>query len=836
MNRFAHFLYHPCLPLGPDNRLATGSKEHIALSLEAACEGMVLLKNDGALLPLKRGVRIAVFGTAQFDYVRGGGGSGDVTTAYTRNIYEGFKLKEDDGLVEICEPVSAFYRDSVEVQKAEKGHNARCDQPELPASLIENARTFTDTAVFTICRYSWEGGDRKGEPGDGDYYLNDGEQKLLDTLKANFKNIIAVLDVGAVVDSGWFKTDPAIGAVLLAWQAGIEGGLAIADTLCGLSNPSGRLVDTFPDSFDALPSSAHFNDSKEYADYSEDIYVGYRYFTTFADCAGHVCYPFGYGLSYTTFSVEEAGYEIMSEKQAGITAITTGRLEQDISSASAAEGAIAAPVNRRLASCDDFGIIRVRARVTNTGSVPGKNAVGLYFCAPAGKLLKPARQLGAFAKTKLLAPGESEILDLFIPVADMSSFDDLGAVDKSSFILEAGTYRFYLGADVNTAVELKENFFLGDTKIVKHAAPFCTPHRLEKRLLGDGTYEQLPTDDSPITGRSTCYNDWTVPEGRVIVGHLENCRKSRGTGTGASTEAAKRDTVPDFLEVAEGRESIDEFMSRLPIEVLIELLGGQPNTGVANTFNMGNVPEFNIPSVPTADGPAGLRINRGLGVTTTAWPIATMLACTWNTELVERVGAAGALEVRENHIGLWLTPAMNIHRSPLCGRNFEYYSEDPYMTGKMGAAMIRGMQSQRIGASMKHFAANNKEEDRMICDSRVSERALREIYLRGFEIAVKEADPWSVMSSYNILNGCYSSRNHDLLTGILRGEWGFDGMVTTDWMNRSGQVPEIIAGNDLKMPIGEPETVLTAYNNGEVTRGQIELCAGRILRTILKFE
>ncbi len=799
MKRFSHFLHQPNIPLGKDGRLATGSEEHIALSHDAACEGMVLLKNDNHVLPLAAGKKIAVFGTAQFDYVRGGGGSGDVTTAYTRNIYEGFKLKEEEGLVKIYEPVSAFYSDSVTKQKKEKGANFRAEQPELTEALLADAAAFTDTAVLTLCRYSWEGGDRKGKPGDGDYYLSPAEDTLRGMLLKNFKNVIVILDVGAVVDSEWFKNEPGIPAVLLAWQAGIEGGLAIADTVCGLSNPSGRLVDTFPDSFDAFPSSAHFNDSKEYVDYTEDIYVGYRYFETFTEQKAHVNYSFGYGLSYTNFTVEHEKYSIAFEQNAG-------------------------------------EIIQIKVRVTNIGNVPGKNSVGIYYKAPSGKLLKPARELAAFGKTGLLAPGESEVLTLSFPVNDMASYDDIGHVMKSAYILEKGEYRFFVGGDVSKAVELEDVYVVNETRIVKQLTAKCIPHKLSSRLLGDGTYEKLETDDSPITGRSTCYNGWTVPTGRKLYNSLKACYESRGTGVNVEQADFKIENVPDYMDVAEGKISASDFVKKLPDEVLIELLGGQPNTGVANTFNIGNVPELHIPSVPTADGPAGLRINAGLGVTTTAWPIATMLACTWNIDLVEKVGAAGALEVRENHIGLWLTPAMNIHRSPLCGRNFEYYSEDPLIAGKMGAAMTRGIQSQRIGASMKHFACNNKEEDRFVCDSRVSERALREIYLRGFEIAVREAAPWTIMSSYNLVNGTYSSQNKELLTDILREEWGFTGMITTDWMNRSAQVPEIKAGNDLKMPIGEPEEVLKSLKAGNISREEIEACAARILELIAKFE
>lgn len=810
MDRFAHFNFHPNIPMGQDGRPATGSQAHIDLSRKAANEGMVLLKNNNGILPLKKGARIAVFGTAQFDYVRGGGGSGDVTTAYTRNIYEGFSIKEKEGLVEIFHPLSEYIGAEVKLQKKDNPWG-RCSQPEIPEELLEKAKAFTDTALFTICRYSWEGGDRKSGPDEEDYYLSASEIKLMKLLEENFKHIIVIFDVGAVIDTEWFKDNDRFESVLMAWQAGIEGGLAIADTVCGCSNPSGRLVDTFPDSFDAFPSSAHFNDSQEYADYTEDIYVGYRYFTTFTEAAGHVNYPFGYGLSYTEFSTSCEGCIVSGDT------------------------------------------VRVLAKVTNTGSVDGKNAVGLYYSAPTPKnsdarLYKPGRELGAFAKTALLKPGESEILTLELPVSAMASFDDLGHIQKSAYVLEKGMYTFYLGADVSRAEKIEkvynlmkgteaEGYLLEETVITEQCSSLCPPHRLEKRLLGDGSYEALATDDSPADVRTTCYTGWTVPTGRTIIGALTPAKTKVGSGTIIDPEDEQNENgIPSFGEVAEGNLSLEEFMSKLPVEVLIELLGGTPNTGVTNTFGMGNFCEIGIPNVTTADGPAGLRVAPGVGVTTTAWPIATMLACTWNTALVEEVGAAGGLEVKENHIGLWLTPAMNIHRSPLCGRNFEYYSEDPLITGKMGAAMIRGIQSQRVGATMKHFATNNKEENRFVCDSRVSERALREIYLKGFEIAVKEAAPWVVMSSYNRLNGQYTSRCRDLLDGILRKEWGFDGMITTDWMNASAQVPEIKAGNDLKMPIGEPAQVLEAYKKGEISKDEIYACAERILKTILKFE
>ncbi len=352
---------------------------------------------------------------------------------------------------------------------------------------------------------------------------------------------------------------------------------------------------------------------------------------------------------------------------------------------------------------------------------------------------------------------------------------------------------------------------------------------LPERMLADGSYEALPVIPGGEKDRNPAFVEGLQP-------HKGNWRDelacSTGKGEGAETPGRK------FLlmDVVNGACTMDEFLAQLTNGQLIDLLCGQPNTGVANTFGMGNLPEYGVPNLMTADGPAGVRIQPQMGVCTTAWPCATLLACTWNTQIVEQVGAAGALEMKENNLGVWLTPAMNIHRSPLCGRNFEYYSEDPLIAGKMAAAMVRGIQSRHIGASVKHFCCNNKETNRKESDSRVSERALREIYLKGFEIAVKEAQPWTLMTCYNLVNGQYASERKDLLAGILREEWGFEGMVTTDWWNKAYQYKEIKAGNDLKMGAGEPDAVLEALREGKVIREEIAACAKRVLETIMKFD
>ena len=311
----------------------------------------------------------------------------------------------------------------------------------------------------------------------------------------------------------------------------------------------------------------------------------------------------------------------------------------------------------------------------------------------------------------------------------------------------------------------------------------------------------------------------------------------KGGFTRTSMEKALESQKNALSEMASDLEYLmDEFVAALSLDELAHLLGGQPNTGVANTWGFGNLPQYNLPSAMTADGPAGLRIKPECGVNTTAFPCSTLLACTWDPEVTFAVGEAGAKEVKENNLAAWLTPAVNIHRSPLCGRNFEYYSEDPFLAGTMAAGMVKGIQSQHIAPSVKHFAINNKETNRKNSDSRLSERAAREIYLKVFEIIVKTAKPWYIMSSYNIINGHRASECRDLLTGILRDEWGFDGMVSTDWWTHGEHYKEVKAGNDLKMASGYPERLLAAVEAGVLTREEMETCVKRILGVILRLD
>ena len=778
-DKWQRLQYMPLIPMGEDGRRITACPTHIALSRSAAAEGMVLLKNEQRLLPLQKGTRLAVFGKAQADYVKGGGGSGDVTVPYVSSLLAGLQMKEQEGKVSLFAPLSDYFAAYVQTQYENGMEPGRCPEAEVPEALLQDARQFTDIALIALCRFSGEGWDRSGAPYDGDFYLSHTEEALVKAVTEAFDRVIVVLNTGGMMDTGWFKDAEKIQSALLAWQGGMEGGLAMADLLCGDAVPSGHLTDTFAVNFDAYPSSDTFNESEDYVTYHEDIFVGYRYFETLPGAAEKVVYPFGYGLCYTAFALEDASCEA------------------------------------------DHGKFTASVRVINTGDLPGKQVVQVYVQPPQGKLGKASRVLVGFAKTDLLRPGEQQAIDIIIPLESLASYDDIGVVRHSAWVIEQGEYRFFIGDNVRDAMPVDFLWQQTEDAVIQQCAPRCVPRQLSWRLRMDGSHAAVENAEPLPLPR--------LDKSRFLAGAApENPNNAR-----MDTKQAE----PTLRDVAEGKASLDDLLNDLSREEMISMLGGQPNRGVANTYGLGGLNRHGIPNVMTADGPAGLRVEKQCGVTTTAFPCATLLACTWNEALVEEIGTAAAKEIKENGIGVWLAPGMNIHRNPLCGRNFEYYSEDPLITGKMAAAMVRGVQSQGISACVKHFACNNKEVNRADCDSRLSERALREIYLKGFEIAVKEAQPWTLMTSYNIINGIRASENKELLTDILRGEWGYEGLVITDWWNHSTYHDrEVAAGNDVKMPRGMPEEVLEAVKNGMLDPACVRACVKRLLQMILKLD
>ena len=760
MNKWTRPNYLPCLPLGNNQSRITECSAHKQLARMAASEGTVLLKNNNSLLPFKKGTKLAVFGKGQIDYVKGGGGSGDVTVSYVRNIYQG--LLEKSGHLEVFHPLSLYYQSYVSEAYKNGEKPGMFDEAAIPEDLFTQAKAFTDTAVIVIGRFSGEAWDRRNDGEDHYFNLTPAESEMISQVTSNFAHVVVLLNVGAMISTSWFADNDAIDAAVMIWQGGMEGGLAAADVLTGDANPSGRLVDTCARSCEDYPSTEGFHESETYVQYTEDIFVGYRYFETIPGKKDCVVYPFGYGLSYTTFALSD------------------------------------------ISACNNETTIFVSLTVTNTGKRPGKEVVQVYYKAPEGKLTKPARELCGFAKTKNLAPGESQQLMINFALKDMASFDDMGAIAKSCYVLEKGDYYIYVGTNVRNASAVDFTYHAADDQITEKLHSYGAPERLTKRMLADGSYLTV--------------NSQSVKRAAFPCNYIP---------------ASKPDEEYKLIDVDEGKIDLDTFMAQLTDEELCSIVGGQPNRGVANTFGMGNIPRLGVPSAMTVDGPAGVRIHKECGVNTTAFPVATALAASWNTDLLEAIGRTGALEVKENNLSIWLTPALNIHRSPLCGRNFEYYSEDPFISGKMAAAMVRGIQSQQIVATPKHFACNNKETNRRHSDSILSERALREIYLKGFEICVKESDPKMIMTSYNIINGVRASENAELINGILREEWGYQGMITSDWNTAGAHEQEIKAGNDMKMPAGRPEQLLDALHSGSLKREELLICVKRILEMLL---
>ena len=735
MEKWARINYQPCLPIGKNDKRVTASKAHAKLSRKVATEGIVLLKNEEEILPLKKDSKIAIFGKAQFDYVKGGGGSGDVYSNYVVNVYDGLKAKG----YRIFEDLSSYYNLFVNLNYSSGKEIGNFDEADLPFDLIARAKDFTDIAVITICRHSKEGEDYTVQ-GKG-FNLTQNELNMINAVKDNFSSVIAVINTGNILDVSWFYDDDKIKGALMAWQGGLEGGNAIADIISGDVNPSGKLVDTIAKSIEDYPSTKRFYENNDIVEYDEDVFVGYRYFETIPNKKERVYYPFGYGLSYTSFEFSDVK-----------TVVKRGK-------------------------------VKVTVTVKNVGSVSGKEVVQLYYKAPNGNISKPAINLCAFAKTRLIEPFSSQTLILSFKISDMASFDDNGAIKKSAYVLEKGKYELFIGNSIRNVYRVDFDYTLDSSVIVKQLSSLVAPRHLSRRLLASGEYVNVENSTAPIKVYPVKYNC------------KENYPKSDEIGK-------------QHIDVVDGKISLDDFISQLTPDEMFEILHNRASVGVANTGGIGGgLKKYGIPSPMSTDGPAGVRILPKTGIKTTAFPIATMLACTFNTDLVNKVGVLGAKECIENNLSVWLTPGLNIHRNPLCGRNFEYYSEDPFISGKMASAMVKGIQSQKVVATPKHFACNNKETNRLYAESAVSERALREIYLKGFEICIKEAKPKLLMTSYNKLNGAYPSENAELIQGILRNEWKYKGLIVTDWANKATHEKELLAGNDIKIFYYDKEIV-----------------------------
>ncbi len=773
------------------------------LARKSAAEGCVLLKNNG-VLPLKKDKAVSVFGRCQVDtFYVGYGSGGNVHPPKKVSFLEGLRSCEG---ISLNETVSKVYEDWCHRKENIADPGTEWGKwpyyyPEMPLeeAFVEKAAKESEIALLFIGRAAGE--ERENFLGEGSYYLTEEEKQMLALVTAHFEDTVVVLNCGNIIDMSW-TLEYNISALLMAWLPGMEAGNALADVLSGKENPSGKLNDTIAVSYEDYPSAANFG-KKEYNYYEEDIYVGYRYFETFAK--EKILYSFGYGMSYTTFDV--------------------------------------LPLSYRGQGTDDY--FEISVRVSNTGKVAGKEVVQLYVEAPQGALGREKRSLLAFQKTEELAPGTSQDLVFKVPLEQLAAFDDSGKTGyKNTYVLEKGDYWYFFGVSNTKGRVVFRNAggtAIKETRLFRRLEEICPVQQEFERLF--------PIEDGKqyFPGRETVEKGQVNMKRRILEELPEEIPVTGDRGI-------------LFSEVVKGNVPLEAFVAQLTDEELEALTRGEGpmdrpsgvggNTGVFGGFYP-SLHEKGVPVIVTADGPAGLRIKRY----TSLMPCGTALACTWNVELIEQMFEKMADELDRFDVDILLSPGLNIHRNPLCGRNFEYFSEDPYVSGKMAAAAVRGIQKRGRSACPKHFACNNQEVNRHHNDSRVSGRALREIYLRGFEICVKEAHPKNIMTSYNKVNGVWSHYNFDLAKTVLRDEWKYDGVIMTDWWMQKSASPEfpnlrdnayrVRAGVDVLMPgsvVGSKEkeyisdgTLLETLGKPEgITRGELQRTAMQVLKFALQ--
>ena len=797
-----------------DNTVMKRELDNRKIARRAAAEGMVLLKNEGQLLPLKEGTKVALYGVGASRTIKGGTGSGDVNERETVSIYQGmknagFEITTEDWIKAYDEQYQAArytWRDEIEEKASSLEDqvlgffNVYSTTPfRMPAGAAIT-QTDADVAIYILSRVAGEGADRFDA--EGDYYLTKEEKQQLSDICSMYKHVIVAVNTGGLADLSFMDEYSNIEALLQIVQPGMEAGNAFADIISGKVTPSGKMTDTWAYKYEDYPNSKTFshnngNVDKEY--YTEGLYVGYRYFDSF-DIP--VRYGFGYGLSYTTFETKVLATELKENKK-----------------------------------------IVIETEVTNTGDTySGKEVVELYATCPAGKLEKEYRRLVAFAKTGLLAPGQCEKLTLEIGLDKLTSYSE----KEAAWILEKGTYVIWAGNSLEAS------------------AP-CAVLNLDKEVVLTKTQNICPLKEELEEMKQSS---------EKMNQKLEALLKAADVETRVVEYRSNVECVP---------EEARKFVDTLSKEKLVALASGDPgkgqgsNLGSAGISVPGSAGETNncaledgVPGIVLADGPAGLRLMKHYNVHEgkivnkpfkfslegglfcegepadpgetyyqycTAIPVGTLLAQTWDTALIEEIGEMIGGEMLEFSVTLWLAPGMNIHRNPLCGRNFEYYSEDPLLAGRMAGAMTNGVQNvPGCGTTIKHFACNNQEDNRMGSDSILSERTLREIYLKGFEIAITESQPMSIMTSYNLINGVHAANCEDTCTKAARCEWGFQGVIMTDWTTTE-YGPDCTAsgcmraGNDLVMPgaFSDRDNLNQELADGTLSMEDLKACISRLV-------
>lgn len=752
--------------------------KYLETSARAVSGGIVMLKNDGAL-PLKQGGTAAVFGRIQLHYYKSGTGSGGmVNVSKVIGITDGLL----DAGYKLDEQLLNAYREWDEQNPFDYGEGwggEPWSQKEMPLTdeLVGGAASRADAAIVIIGRTAGEEMDNKLEKGA--FLLSDLEEDMLRRVTSAFDKTVVLLNTGGLIDMSFMDRYP-VSAVMYVWQGGMVGGAGTAAVLTGEVSPSGKLPDTIAYEISDYPSDKFFG-SGDMDCYGEDIYVGYRYFETFAK--DRVRFPFGFGMSYTSFDITASDFKLDGDKVTG------------------------------------------SVNVKNTGSTPGREVVQIYCSAPQGKLGKPARVLCGFDKTRALQPGEIQTLSFEIPLESVASYDDSGVTGhKSAWILEQGGYVFYAGADVRSASEAY-SLTLPET-VVRQCKSALGPLTAFKRMVNSSGKPEF--EDVPLTGEAFPHDHAKLPAGIPQTG-------DRGIR---------------LADVVNGKNTLEEFTAQLTdydLSCIIRGEGmGSPKVTAGTAAAFGGVSDtltaLGIPCACCDDGPSGMRLD--CGTKAFSLPNGTLLASTFDRPLMTELFTFMGLEMHTNQVDCLLGPGMNIHRHPLNGRNFEYFSEDPYLTGEMASAELAGLHSTGAEGTIKHFCGNNRETRRHFLDSVISERALREIYLRGFENAVKKGGAKSVMTTYGQVNGVWTAGNYDLVTGILRDDWGFDGFTMTDWwanINRRGKAPDksdfaamAMTQNDVYMVTADGaacnDNTLDSLKSGELTRGELQRNAMNILR------